>query len=355
MGTGLRAKLKDLTVTAIPEPEIEGIEGTYWNEKTRAGIEHLVAEINETRTRQCIAIVAAQGGGKNILLEELRDSCVRRSSVYVCKPGVLKFDIAACEDTNVDVIFVEECQQLFSRRIGGYEGLQEFLEWVAITEKTVVTSWNLFSWHYLLEAVKVSDYFPIVYEIPSLAPKEITELLLGKYGKDVEYIDDDKKRRIGLKFKSYEVETGKGGRTFHARLPTLRTKKRGETKEGREAREAVAKDIAELSYGYPGVAFGIFDACFSPPQFHTGNLSAVRVTVNLNFKELFLLLMILGHQTNTYNELLLIAQDKKLLDLALFKMQQQGYVANNGEGVYSLNMIMMYSVVERLKKARLVW
>ncbi len=219
----------------------------------------------------------------------------------------------------------------------------------------MVTTWNLFSWHYLLEAMKINDYFPIVYEIPSLTSEEITELLLGKYGKDVEYIDDDRKTRIGLKFKSYEVETGKGGRTFHARLPTLRTKKRGETKEGREAREAVAKDIAELSYGYPGVAFGIFDACFNPPQFHTGSLSAVRVPVNLNFKELFISLMILGYQTNTYDELLQITQDKRALDLALFKMQQQGYVEKSGEGFYSLNMIMMYSVVERLKKARLVW
>ena len=355
MGTGLRAKLKVLTVTAIPEPEIEGVEGTYWNDTTSADIELLVEGINDTRTRKCIAIVAAQGGGKSLLLEKLQDGCVRRSSVYVCKPGVLQFDITACEDTNVDVVFVEECQQLFSRRIGGYDGLQAFLEWVARTEKTVVTSWNLFSWHYLLEAMKVSDYFPIVYEIPSLAPEEITELLLGKYGKNVEYTDDDRKTPIGLKFKSYEVETGKGGRTFHARLPTLRTKKRGETKEGREAREAVAKDIAELSYGYPGVAFGIFDVCFNPPQFHTGSLNAVRVPVNLNFKELFILLMILGYQINTYDELLLIAQDKRMLDLALFKMQQQGYVEKSDGGLYSLNMIMIYSVVEQLQKARLVW
>ena len=140
MSMGLRAKLKDLTVTAIPEPEIEGIEGTYWNEKTRSDIEYLVEGINNAQNRQCIAIVAAQGGGKNLLLEELRAGCVRRSSVYVCKPGVLQFNIAACEDTNVDVVFVEECQLLFSRRIGGYEGLQTFLEWVATTEKTVVRS-----------------------------------------------------------------------------------------------------------------------------------------------------------------------------------------------------------------------
>jgi len=110
MGTGLRAKLKDLTVTAIPEPEIEGVEGTFWNNTTRADIEHLVEGINDTGTRQCIAIVAAQGGGKNLLLEELRDGCIRRSSVYVCKPGVLEFDVASCEDTNVEVVFVEECQ-----------------------------------------------------------------------------------------------------------------------------------------------------------------------------------------------------------------------------------------------------
>ena len=355
MVTGLQNKPKELIVTETPESGIGGIEDIYWTEKTRAIIEHMVKEINDKGIHRSIAIIAAQGGGKNLLLGELRERCTRSSSLIICKPGVLEFDIKSCEDADTEVVFVKDCQNLFSRRIGGYEGLKTFLEWVTTTDKTVVTNWNLFSWHYRLEAKKIKDYFPDVYEIPPRTPAEITELLLGRYGESVEYIDDDQSMRISLKYKKCEIKTGEGGRTFRARLPTLRIKRRSDKKEGREALEAVAKDITELSYGYPGLAFTIFEACFTPPRFNTGKLGAVRVPVDLTFDEMFYLLMILGHQETTYNELLKIAQDKKALDLALFKMLNQSYVIKSDDGLYSINMIVMYSIVEQLKKARLVW
>lgn len=353
MGNGLRDKLKELRSSDSPGQEIDEIEGTYWSQKTLADIELMAEAINDTCIRRSIAVIAPQGGGKSILLKDLRNRCVRRSSVVSFKPGRPEPDIEAFENANIEVFFIENCQHLFSRRIGGYDGLQAFLEWIATTGKTVVTTWNIFSWRYLCEAIKIDQYFPGAYEIPPFTQAEMAELLIWRYGSDVEYMDDNENLIIGQKKEYPEPFEGEKKKDIHTR--TSENSGEDEGGEGTEATKEVAKDIIDLSCGYPGVAFSIFDACYDPPKFHTRSLNLLRRSVDLNFYELFLLLSILEHHSCDYDELQRISSDKKTLDLALFRMQQQGLIVKSGEGLYSLNMIMMCSVVERLKKARLVW
>lgn len=355
MGNGLRHKLEELRSSDNSEQEIDNIEGIYWSRKSLADIEKLAEAINDTCIRRSIGIVAPQGGGKSVLLKELRNRCVRRSLVIDFEPGILQPDTGAFEDANIEVLFMENCQHLFSRRIGGYNGLQTFLDWIATTGKTVVATWNLFSWQYLREAMKIDQYFPTVYEIPPLTQGEMAELLIWRYGGELEYMEDDQNLVIGQKKENPEAVNGKKAKSVPPRTTANSDTKESEEGEGTEATKAVAKDIIELSCGYPGIAFNIFDACYEPPKFHTRNLKLLHATIDLNFYEQFLLLSILEHHTCDYNELQKISRDKKTLDLALFRMQQQGLVEKSGDKLYSMNTIMICSVVEKLKKARLVW
>lgn len=80
-------------------------------------------------------------------------------------------------DPSAPVHLYENPHHLYRRRIGGYGRLEEFLEFAASTEASVVTSWNVFSWRYVSRVRGAGAVFPVVVEPPPVDTELLDRLL----------------------------------------------------------------------------------------------------------------------------------------------------------------------------------
>ncbi len=125
------------------------------------------------------------------------------------------------DDVDAEILFVEDCQHLYRRQIGGFEALDAFLREIPSRDTLVVTSWNQYAWEYL-EAVRATDRtFPLVITVPSLDRDEMATSITAGLDAFPTLVDD---REEGLS-RVVTTETRAidlwGGRRVQLSVPKL--------------------------------------------------------------------------------------------------------------------------------------
>jgi hypothetical protein len=77
------------------------------------------------------------------------------------------------------IIVIDDCQHLFVREIGGFEGLDSFLEIVSMTDEIHfwMLTFNKFAWNYINRVHPRQHYFGTVHELDTWSEEEIKELI----------------------------------------------------------------------------------------------------------------------------------------------------------------------------------
>lgn len=148
---------------------------------------------------------------------------------------------------------VSGCHHLYTRRIGGFDHLDEWVDAVAGAESAVVTGWNRHAWSYLAAVRDLDRTFPERVEVGMLDAAALSELLLARYEDAPAFERDDGSRGL---FVRREVSVA----GFDLPLPALdRAALAARRGEHPDARDVVFERLAAVSGGNVGVATALWE------------------------------------------------------------------------------------------------
>jgi len=124
-----------VTITAS-DLRAAGLEGHF------DALDEAIAAYKDGETPNA-AIVSEPFGGRDALVEYVTDA-VPDADHVTFPSSATATNLPDVEDH--DCLVLGDCHALFTRRIGGFEPLDTFLEAIAASETFVVTAWNQYAW-----------------------------------------------------------------------------------------------------------------------------------------------------------------------------------------------------------------
>lgn len=318
-----------------------------------ASIQTAIADF-ESGQKLNIAVIAEPFAGRTAFLdavEKMNPQKVTKLSFS----SVVKNKITL-PDNSKRIILMDDCQYMYTRKTGGFDVLDDFLELVSPSNYLFITSWNLYSWKYLDEIINIGRYFPIQVSLSKFTAAEIKESILSKYKPDeIKFVEDVEfeKEKI-IEVAKYPLAL----KLITVNIPFLKINfdsikfvLRREEKVAIE--DIIFEKILHASNGNPGVAQVVWQKSLEYPVIKPGRIKEFTFNIDLDYTEAFVLSIILSMKSIKKEELAEIAGYEHTEEI-LFRLTKQGLVAVE-EGRCSIKPEALKSVVDFLKKLRLVW
>lgn len=161
------------------------------------GLEKELQEIDEAIERfgdgapAHIAIVSEPLGGRTTIANEIRRLYGERVNYlplkFVISPASLP-DFSACPE---DIILIDNCRLLATRRIGGFDVLDAFLRALISSKKLFITTWNIYSWQYLSAVMNIEAYFSTVIVLAKMDAPDLKKVIMSRYKPgEIRFISD---------------------------------------------------------------------------------------------------------------------------------------------------------------------
>lgn len=302
-----------------------------------------------------VAVVSEPFAGREVFLdyaEEVFGAATGRVTFEELVTGELpEFPVA-------EIVLVDNCHYLYTREIGGFGVLEQFLDRVARRDALYVTSWNRYAWAYLSAVSNVDDAFPETIQIPRLDADQIADLIASYHGTPLPmFVEDDVTGRM----KTVDLEWGSlslvGDRAVPVPRPEVHTeyvlsRMRSETDIGIEA--AVYRRIARLSEGDPGVAATIWDRSVRDGKIAPSYVQEVDQPLDIDHEEAFVLEVILTNERIARDHIARVCDDTPV-NQALQTLLAQGVISVDDEDRIRIDPERLYSTVEHLAGRQLVW
>lgn len=299
-------------------------------------------------------MIAEPFAGREILLE-YADEAFGAASQRVGFDGVVT-DPSEVSLPNAEVAVVEGCHYLYTRRIGGYDVLDDVLGSVVERDGMVVTAWNAYAWDYLAAIRDVEHVFPVQIRVPSLDAAAIRELVAEHYGPDLpEFVQTDAHGRVK------SVELGRrpvsiAGRRVEVPTPELNLEyltSRSEADRYGDVEAVVFEMLANCSDGNPGVARALWERSVRDGEVAPSYVEEVEGGLDVNHDQAFLLELVLAKGTvdvATLEDVLVNVP----VERSLGALVHQG-VLEVTDGTVSLVPERLRTTVEHLRGRQLLW
>lgn len=340
--------------TSINNAEIRGIIGL---QKEIADIQTAIAGFESGRNLN-IAIVSEPFCGKTTLINEIErinfQKATRISFASIVKNKSELFP----PDDSKRIVILDHCDMLYMRKIGGFEILGEFLKQAVSSNKMLITTWNLYSWNFMDEVINLSKFFPVRIYLPKLNPGELKEVILSKYEEnEIKFTEDfsfEKEKLV--EFRKYPVTILKKPVNIpYIKINKIALKMKIFSKEETiTAEDLVFYKIYQISKGNPGVAEVLWNKSLEYPVIRPSMIKDFSFRIELDINEEFILDIILSTKSITKYELAEISGPEFIIDNILFRLEDQGLIKIK-ERLCTINPEALYSIVDYLKKSRLVW
>lgn len=307
-----------------------------------------------------IAIIGEPYGGRTTLINEIegmkpgRIAKVNFSSIVKTKDEVI------LPDNSKRIIILDHCEFLYMRKIGGFDVFNEVFKLLVSSDNLFITTWNFYSWNYLNEITTVGKYFPVQIHIPKFTTDEIKECILSRYGKDeIKFTEDvpfEKEKLIQFVKKPVTLKPLK--KTIN--IPYIKLNrsildiKLSKKEEKITTENIVFEKIRRISNGNPGVAKVVWKKSLEYPVIKPSKIKEFYFKIDIDFNESFILDIILSMNIIKKEELVEIAGPDFQIDKILFRLSEQGLITMD-EGYCKIKPEALKSVVEFLKKSRMVW
>ena len=162
-----------------------------------------------------IAVIAEPYSGiEHIFDKILGDNSQKINNIKLFSP-VTDTDFFSNLYAGKKIALVHNCQYLYTRKCGGFDILDHFMNLVSSEDRLFITGWNKFAWNYLKEITNIEDLFEVQITVPELDSKSIMNLIMADAKGSISFIDDREVKRD--KFLSVEK--------CQVRLPFLHTEK----------------------------------------------------------------------------------------------------------------------------------
>lgn len=307
-----------------------------------------------------VAIISEPYAGRTTFLNEIEKMNFQKITRFSFSSTVKNNDEIIIPGQSKQIVLIDDCQFLFMRKIGGFDVLRHFLNLVAAPDKMFITTWNVFSWKYLDEVMKIGKFFPVQINLPKFKVWQIKESILSGYKKEeIQFIEDVEfeKERI-INFRKYPVlikPLNKKINVPYIKLNYNVLKLRLLKKEERVAiKDIIFEKIHHVSNGNPGVAKIIWHRSLEYPVIKPGKIIDKSFNIELDYNESFVLNIILSMKSLKTEEISEIIGFDVEIDTIIFQLSKQGLILT-GDSTCTIKPEALKSVIEFLKKSRVVW
>lgn len=330
------------------------------------GFENQYKEITESiqtfrsGKRENVAIIGLPYSGKSTLLAALHTRYGDDS--YLIEYGArISSKREFLESRYVTpIIFMDNCQHLFSRRIGGFSVLDDFLKEVSSSSSLFITTWNMYAWNYIRRIREVERFFPKIITIPALSDTEMRSCILSEYteaelqfigGVEVELPSliryEEKKATIPFKKEQLQYSVP---RLNLAGLSLRRSRK----EEMLSDEELVFKKITKMAEGNPGIGKAIWKKSFEYPTINLRDYRPIRIPDPLLRKDAFILGVIAMMGYTTEEELEDLAANEYDFRSTLYRLISLDIIMekNGGYQVCPESVLIVHDI---LRKLRIFW
>lgn len=233
-----------------------------------------------------------------------------------------------------DAVVVENCHYLFSREVGGFGCLEGFLEAIALSAPTVVTSWNAAAWSYLDAVRDVSQSFDSVVHLPPIDAVDLARLVEAHHdGPLPEFVQTSADGRVKTVSFDRATVSPLGGREVTVPMPNLNTEyllSRDATETVGDVEAVVFQKLVQVAGGNPGVATACWDESVRDGQVAPGFVAEYDPQFSLDDDAAFVLELVVSNdriRRQTLDQIRPTVQ----VDKALQTLAESGLVAVDGE------------------------
>ena len=266
-----------------------------------------------------------------------------------------------------DIVLIDNCQLLYSRKIGGFEKLDLFLNTVASSNKLFITTWNQFSWNYLRFIYPLESIFAVRIELPRLASEELKKMIMGTCEWQMTFAEDETtKKEQWLEIFEFPVNLAPFKRTLRVPVPRIdysALKSRflamigsSQQKEEASMEDRVFQRLKDASEGNPGVAKAIWKRSVPGAKgaIKPGDIIKPQYKIDLNYDQAYLLYTILCMECVSIEELMGIIDSNANVNRSVHDLERTGLISIENE-LLSINPEALHSIESYLKSKQLVW
>lgn len=307
-----------------------------------------------------IAIITEPFAGRTAIANEIEKINAQKVTRLNLSCPVKNREEIALPEQSKRIVILDNCHFLYMRKVGGFEIIEELLKLIENPDIMFITTWNLYSWKYLDEVLKIGKFFPVQISLPKLTADEIKESILSGYDKnEIKFLQDAgfENEKI-IDFAKYQVMIKPLNKTIsipYLKINYDRLKVRLSRKKKMVAIEdLIFEKIKHISNGNPGVAGIIWQRSLEYPVIKPGNVKELSFNIDLDYDESFILSIILSMDSIGKRELAEIEGFEYQIDEIIFRLLKQGLIVLEDNNC-RINPEALGSIVEFLKRSRLVW
>jgi hypothetical protein len=304
--------------------------------------------------RTNIAIVSDPFAGRTTLVDTLaRD--YKTTTISFSSVMTEKAFISTLHEAN-DIVIMDNCHFLAMRKIGGFVQLDEFLRFLSSSDKLFITTWNTYSWSYLSAVKNIDKYFPKVIRLPPMDSESLKQIILSRYNKDVEFVDDtaSEERKLSISWTCIHIRIPFSTTTYCLPWPYIDLSLIFHKKKEETAEKIVFDRLTRASNGNPGVARKIWDASIEFPTIWVSSIKEPSFDIDLDINEKFLLGIILMMEAIQLGDLSEIAGPEIDVEKSLYILMSHELIVDE-KGFYTINYRALKSVIGYLELSRMVW
>jgi hypothetical protein len=340
---------------------------TVMSDKRVIGFDKELQKITEAIERsgsgapEHIAIIAEPLCGRTTIISEIRRLYGEKVHYlpleFVISPSSLP-DFSAFPE---DIVIIDNCRFLATRRIGGFDVLDAFLRAQISSKKLFITTWNAFSWQYLSAVMNLDAYFPAVVTIGKMDTPVLKQVILSRHKPgEIRFLDDGAAERsmfyslihkkVHLPLMADEISFPWIKLNFTVMLRRLPRKNRIQV----SIEDVIFEKINRIARGNPGVAILLWESSLNNNAISLAAIRENPYAINLDTNESFILTIILSMKSLHEKDLIAIAGSEMDIPRVLFRLVQEGLVRDEA-GYYSIPPFALGPVIEYLKKTRRLW
>lgn len=335
-----------------------GFEGLVGFKDEIERIRTAIAEFEAGR-KSDIAIIAEPFAGRTTLVNAVEQMTTRKVTKLLLSSLIKTKNAVRLPEASESIVIVDHCHFLFTRAIGGFDILDEFLKSVLSSDNLFITTWNLYAWNYLDEVLNVGQFFPVQLRLPKFTTQETKELIVSRYKEgEIQFVDDVKsENQAFVTFSRVPVTVKPLGKTvtipfltFNFNLLRFRLSRK---KEVKTPEDIIFELLNYYSNGNPGVAEKLWEKSLRYPTIKPSDITDCSFKIELDYTESFILYCILATESITRDELVAMGGDSKVDEVLSRLVTQELITVDNG--YYSVNHEALKCVTGHLKKAGVIW
>ncbi|MEN6442695.1 MAG: ATP-binding protein [Methanoregula sp.] len=308
-----------------------------------------------------IALVGEPMSGRTRIVNEIRgiygDKVHYLCLDFVIQPGTLP-DFSTLPE---EIILIDNCQFLATRKIGGFDVLDTFLRTQINSKKLFITVWNAFSWQYLSSVMNLDAYFPTLVMLTRLDTPVIKQVIMARYSPgEINFLDEGAAERsmfysiihkkIRLPLIAREISVPWIKLNFTVMLRRLPRKKRVQI----SLEDVIFEKINRIARGNSGVALLLWEMSLKDNVIALSAISENPYSIVLDTNESFILSVIISMESLHAKDLSAIAGSEMDIEQVIYRLVQRRLIQDH-DGYYSIEPFAFGPVTEYLRKTRRLW